>query len=229
MIRRRSLIGSSTSQYIKDGLVLWLDGINNTRTGHNENATDWQDLSGNNIDGELVGDVTYKDNLYKVNTTISNISYIKVDNQQILFSTFNDFSLQILFKTSQAANIAGTIEGDTRIEIWSNSQTEFNARLLGTRFPSSGSYTVDVSNLILFTATYNSKNQQLKYYLNNLEVYQGAPSVVGRRYGLTIGARTGATPKNALSEYSAIRYYSKELSFDEVVLNYQTDKRRYKF
>lgn len=229
MIRRRSLIGSSTSQYIKDGLVLWLDGINNTRTGHNENATDWQDLSGNNIDGEFIGDVTYNDNLYKVNTTISNLSYIKIDNQQILFSTFDDFSLQILFKTSQEANIAGAIEGDTQIDIWSKSQTEFNARLLGTRFPNSGSYTVDLSNLILFTATYNSKNQQLKYYLNNLEVYQGAPSVAGSRFGLTIGMRTGAPLKNALSEYSAVRYYSKELSFDEINSNYQIDKKRYRF
>ena len=229
MIRRRSLLGISSAEYIKDSLTLWYDGIQNTRQGHNPNAITWEDLSGNNIDGELVGDVTYKDNLYKVNTTISNISYIKVDNQQILFSTVNDFSLQILFKTSQEANIAGTIEGDNRIDIWSYSQTEFNARLLGTRFPSSGSYTVDLSNLILFTATYNSKNQQLKYYLDDLEVYQGTASVTGSRYGLTIGARTGAPPKNALSEYSAIRYYSKELSFDEVLLNYQTDKKRYQF
>lgn len=229
MNRRRSLLGISSAEYVKDSLTLWYDGIQNTRQGHNPNAITWEDLSGNNIDGEFVGDVTYKDNLYKVNTTISNISYIKVDNRQIMFSSFNDFSLQILFKTSQEANIAGTIEGDNRIDIWSNSQTEFNARLLGTRFPNSGSYTVDLSNLILFTATYNSKNQQLKYYLNNLEVYQGAPSVAGSRFGLTIGMRTGAPLKNALSEYSAVRYYSKELSFDEVVLNYQTDKRRYKF
>ena len=81
-----------------------------------------------------------------------------------MFSSFSDFSLQILFKTSQKSNIAGTIEGDNRIDIWCNSQTEFNARLLGTRFPSLGSYTIDVSNLILFTATYNSKNKQLKDY-----------------------------------------------------------------
>lgn len=229
MIRRRSLLGISSAEYVKDSLTLWYDGIRNTRQGHNPNAIAWEDLSGNNIDGEFVGDVTYKDNLYKVNTTISNISYIKVDNQQILFSTFNDFSLQILFKTSQRANIAGTIEGDTRIDIWCNSQTEFNARLLGTRFPSSGSYTVDVSNLILFTATYNSKNQQLKYYLNNLEVYQGTASGTGNRYGLTIGARTGAPLKNALSEYSAVRYYSKELSLDEINSNYKIDKKRYRF
>lgn len=229
MNRRRSLLGISSAEYVKDSLTLWYDGIQNTRQGHNPNAITWEDLSGNNIDGEFVGDVTYKDNLYKVNTTISNISYIKVDNRQIMFSSYSDFSLQILFKTSQMSNIAGTIEGDNRIDIWCNSQTEFNARLLGTRFPSLGSYTIDVSNLILFTATYNSKNQQLKYYLDNLEVYQGTASAPEGRFGLTIGDRTGALPKNSLSEYSAIRYYSKELSFDEVVLNYQTDKRRYKF
>lgn len=229
MLRRRSLLGISSAEYVKDSLTLWYDGIQNTRQGHNPNAIAWEDLSGNNIDGEFVGDVTYKDNLYKVNTTISNISYIKVDNQQILFSPNNDFSLQILFKASQTANIMGTIAGDNVNEIWCDSQNEFCARLLGDRFPASGSYSTDVSNLVLFTATYNSQDKKTKYYLNDSELHSGSSNTRNIRYGLTIGSRTGVAPKNALSEYSAVRYYSKQLSSDEINSNYQTDKRRYRF
>ena len=39
--------------YIRDKLLLYLDGINNTRNGHNEDSTLWEDLSGNEKDVEL--------------------------------------------------------------------------------------------------------------------------------------------------------------------------------
>ena len=41
------LAKASEPSYITDGLVLWLDGIQNTRSGHNASATTWEDLSGN--------------------------------------------------------------------------------------------------------------------------------------------------------------------------------------
>ena len=37
--------------YVKKGLLLRYDGIENTRNGNNPNATSWEDLSGNNNDG----------------------------------------------------------------------------------------------------------------------------------------------------------------------------------
>jgi hypothetical protein len=36
--------------YVKSGLKLWLDGILNTRNGHDATATGWQDISGSNFD-----------------------------------------------------------------------------------------------------------------------------------------------------------------------------------
>ncbi|MEG2310416.1 MAG: type II secretion system protein, partial [Clostridia bacterium] len=41
--------------YIKNGLVLHLDGYRNTRSGHNPSAYVWEDLSGNYNDGNLNG------------------------------------------------------------------------------------------------------------------------------------------------------------------------------
>lgn len=40
----------SASSYVEDGLVLWLDGINNTRSGHDASASGWEDLSGSGFD-----------------------------------------------------------------------------------------------------------------------------------------------------------------------------------
>lgn len=39
--------------YIKDGLILHLDAINNTGSGHSNTTTTWKDLSGNGNDGTL--------------------------------------------------------------------------------------------------------------------------------------------------------------------------------
>ncbi len=41
--------------YIKNGLILYLDGINNTGSGHSNTSTIWKDLSGNNNNGTITG------------------------------------------------------------------------------------------------------------------------------------------------------------------------------
>lgn len=37
-----------------DGLIIYLDGINNTGNGHSSSATTWKDISGNNNDGSVL-------------------------------------------------------------------------------------------------------------------------------------------------------------------------------
>lgn len=41
--------------YIKDGLILHLDAINNTGSGHSNTTNTWKDLSGNGNDATLIG------------------------------------------------------------------------------------------------------------------------------------------------------------------------------
>lgn len=54
MQRRRNLFLTNTieavpsvDEYVHDSMILWLDGIQNTRGGHNGAAAAWEDLSGN--------------------------------------------------------------------------------------------------------------------------------------------------------------------------------------
>ena len=46
---------NSNTDYIKSGLVLWYDGINNTGNGHSSSTTTWKDLSGNGNHGTING------------------------------------------------------------------------------------------------------------------------------------------------------------------------------
>ena len=50
MLRRRNLMaqktGYSLDSYVHDSTIIWLDGIENTRKGHNAEAAEWEDLSG---------------------------------------------------------------------------------------------------------------------------------------------------------------------------------------
>lgn len=48
--RREMILPSGADGYVDDGIILWLDGIWNTRTGHDANAAKWEDLSGNGHD-----------------------------------------------------------------------------------------------------------------------------------------------------------------------------------
>ena len=51
--------------YVQDGLMLHYDAVKNTKNGHDTNATEWYDLSGNNNNGTLKGNVTWtEDGLY---------------------------------------------------------------------------------------------------------------------------------------------------------------------
>ena len=45
-----NIFDKTLSDYVTNGLLVWYDGINNTRAGNNPNATSWEDLSGNNND-----------------------------------------------------------------------------------------------------------------------------------------------------------------------------------
>ena len=46
---------SDSKEYVKQGLILYFDGINNTGSGHSSTTTVWKDLSGNNNNGILYG------------------------------------------------------------------------------------------------------------------------------------------------------------------------------
>lgn len=96
LARRRSLTGQVQavdpfSLYVTDGLVLWLDGIKNTASGHDASATYWEDLSGNGHDyGYNANNIIY-DKYLDVNGT-------------------GGYLRNALTESERSAIIAGTVE-----------------------------------------------------------------------------------------------------------------------
>ena len=77
-------------EIIKDGLLVWYDGENNTGSGHSSSTTVWKDLSGNGNDG-IMTDVILGSNYAEFNGTSSfvDMGMIKSEYQtiEIVFST----------------------------------------------------------------------------------------------------------------------------------------------
>lgn len=74
---------SADSEYVKNGLLLYYDGINNTRDGNNPNSTTWEDLSENQNDGILYNMNTasgYYNSEEKGYVFLENSSYIESKN-----------------------------------------------------------------------------------------------------------------------------------------------------
>lgn len=73
----------SINDYISDGIKLWFDGIENTRSGHDSAATKWEDLSGNSRDADYSSGAIVADNYCSPNGegfSIANISSSDIPN-----------------------------------------------------------------------------------------------------------------------------------------------------
>lgn len=94
MERRRALMGVvDVGPVISD--ILTLDGIKNTRAGHNPSSTKWEDLSGNNRDfTKFRTNVLWSDNSAVFNGSNTGLSY-----SGVLFSTtLTEFTIELSVK-----------------------------------------------------------------------------------------------------------------------------------
>lgn len=152
-------------------------------------------------------------------------------DENIKFSNNKSFTFELIFKKNDTngEELFGTYSSEEYTnEIWNvNGYTNMiNVRFLNCRFPSSGSYKIDVSNPISISCTYDSKNTKLKYYINNILVQEFDSVKNSDEYGFTIGMHKGATSAGNYKIYS-VRYYDRSLSETEVNYNYKIDKQKY--
>lgn len=90
--------GENTKTYETDSLKVWLDGINNTSTGHEEESATWYDLSKNNND--------YSKNIFKNATWKANsLNVFGSDLNNIGFtydtSSLEQYSISLAFKLNE--------------------------------------------------------------------------------------------------------------------------------
>ena len=198
--------------YVQDGLVLLLDGIENTRGGHSASTNVWEDLSGNNYD------VTME------NIQINNNNMYFSGDTSIMYSlnNINAVSVEMVLELEETEQIAQYIAyfGSTdKILAWSPTK---NAISLGHN---KKRYSIDeLYKLSSISVQYNPDAM----YLNSkkLELNVGSESwMYSSQYPFMISGYSGGWRMKG--KIYSIRVYNRALTQEEINHNYMVDKARY--
>ena len=220
--------------YVKNGLILHLDGINNTGSGHSNTSTIWKDLSGNNNNGTIKGASWLNDGLY----------FDGIDDWvPIKELNYNQFTLEAVFEPKDVLNyeyqyiICNLEVGGYGIALDAGNKNLFgisyNTNIVDYELLLSQN---DINLNVKNTLTYTNDGKEHKLYLNgnliNSKVDENR--VLGFPNDNTIMA-LGTNPKGATNVglesfngtiYSA-RMYNRVLTEQEVKNNYEIDKSRF--
>lgn len=215
---------NSQQGYVKDGLELWLDGIDNTRAGHSTTTAVWEDLSGHGRDWTLnSGIVINENNIAKSN---SSILYIASINSPNFFGSelYSGHTVEIVVKPlttgdgcffiSNAEAKKGLMQFSGYVLTGADVYSQFD-------FENSASDAVAQYSIVYglsLSDSYAYKNSILQDKRHNS--YISGPN--GHSY---LGGRSGGSVM-----YCAIhsfRVYSRPLTAEEVAHNYAIDKARF--
>ena len=212
--------------YIKDGMQVWYDGINNTGSGHSSSTKIWFDLSGNGNDATL----------HNFDTTPTEES--GWHSNYLAFDGVDDFAE----KTGVTINGAnGTIEIVGKY-ISGTYIFRSNSSDLGTYIRGINTTKGSMPTNVDFNTTnyYNLSSRVLKYYTENNTSYtlnyynmtiSGEPQVYQSTNNgdwISMGSFVNANwDQGTKLQVYAVRLYNRGLSEDEIHHNYILDKARY--
>lgn len=213
-------------EYIKDGMQVWYDGINNTGSGHSSSTTTWYDLSGNNNHATI----------YNIATTPTadsgwHSNYLALDG-------VDDFASKTDILVDGAN---GTIE---MIAKWNSGLYLLRSNASGNRTYITGKVTTkgDPAVPIVFvTNNFNNLSSRvLKYYTEKGMSYtmnyynivaSGEPQIYQTTNNgnyISIGSFLNTSwDQGSKVQVYAVRVYNRGLSEAEIHHNYILDKARY--
>lgn len=228
------------SSYVQDGLVCWYDGIYNTVSGHDKNATVWQDLTGNNNNGTLKNINNTDDIGWTSNSLILDGIDDWVQMTQIPASE-DGITVEIVAKVldvsegSQENYICnyesggigitqnlGKIRESAYIEKYVGFYDEKNIKISQIYSMSTG---VDKKNETMYSSINN--NKQISIFGGQYsEPQNNTVFVIGTNpNGNQSDLPTGEKMPNI--EVYSIRIYNRSLTADEISKNYEEDKIRF--
>ena len=215
--------------YVKDGLVIWLDGEQNTRHGHDTTATVWENLAGPNYDFTAYDYETMKWNKNSFYGTgnagrwhCGSTQWREIYNMQKQdYFTVEAVTWMNLNKTTPASRtLVGTYRGSSYGSYYSGFSIY---RYNNNRYP------MNVNNFNNRIATLTSRYGS-DYYVNGVPVgYSGSytwqnisistePIVLGNGYNYERGWN---------DSIYGLRVYSRSLTAAEVQQNAEADRNRF--
>ena len=216
---------TASMDYVQDGLVLLLDGIRNTRSGHSTSTNVWEDLSGNNYDYTL-NDIKINDNNIYFKGTSDSYALRKENLSEIFGNTlYDDRTIEIVVKDTSDSHIwicgnsssrkaIGIYVGTLNVSISPDNVSTFTLK----------SSALKVNNYSILhkkegeICVYQNDEQLVKTNNLNCWNHSGEVSYIGN-------SSTNGTPLNG--EIYSIRVYNRILTEKEINHNYQIDKKKF--
>ena len=231
-------IATNKYGYVKNGLELLLDGIDNTGNGHSNTTTTWSDLSGNGKNGTLknmtASSAWNEDSLVfdenNAYVLIAPMNYDKVtlelvmseetinDEVESIFNNINTGGYRILKLANKKLAFDVYITEEKAYKYPNRWETGYFKAEANTKYSISGTY-----NGEKITNRVNSEYDYLNIIGTIKTTTKDTYMVIG---GNPYGTSLQADEKFTGTIYSA-RMYSRALTDEEQSTNYLADKARY--
>ncbi len=222
--------------YVANNLIVLFDGIKNSSNGHISTATSWKDLSGFNNDGTILNG-TWEANGLVFNG--DNTGVYLADKLKNLFKASNTIEIRIKFSQSGSGIrdvIFGNYIGDGSIVV--NYERMHGTSYIrtdiycNTLLDYSHQYVLNANQDMTITFVFNKEKSKIDVYVNGVfksSVTDNVISKLDKDYvGAYIGrdSRVGTTVLNG--KVYSFRTYSRILTANEILSNYQADSVRFK-
>ena len=227
------------NSYVKEGLIAFLDGINNTGNGHSNETTIWKDLSNHGNDATLYNNPVWSNN---------SIMFDGIEDYGVLTNTAsqefsNGLTLETRVKILSITDFGGAsynmfidnVSSTNPVNGLSFSFYKDNYEI-GSRLAlqeNANSYTIpktsesyELNNFYTIVITYDNNNADI--YINgelkNEKQKQG--TYIQSEYAINL-AKRALSEDFANIEFQNVLIYDRALTENEVLRNYQTDMARY--
>lgn len=233
-----------SNNYIKNGLVLHLDGINNTGNGHENTATTWKDLSGtsedailNNVSTTAASDSGWGDNYLALDGVDDYVTGLAQTN--------GDITVEFVGKTMNTNRAviyminywSGSATSPT-MQLWNDLTNEVFPRMLVPKteddtYLEIGKTQFDsVINPKTSLYTITKDNNAIKYIVNGDLIKEYNETQFMNRFNITdlnftIGKWHKGSSHLSKQNVNAYRIYNRALTNEEAIHNYRIDKYRF--
>lgn len=243
----------TSRSYVKDGLLLHWDGVENTGAGapHDNSATVWTDLSGSGLDMRIPEDAVFADTgLVTTRAHGSDVANGRIpEKDQAIRKALQNahYTTEVVFDMTEAVP---TANGGAMLSLGNTGDTfigpfysvyENRLGFSGNKESSNGSVPQTYVNLIAddrtglktYTCWQDSTNTMVKVYsVPNAKSYSKKRSLASTKPDLSTAWKfkfnRGYTENCGINgTYYSVRIYGRSLSTDEMAVNTAVDRIRY--
>lgn len=214
MMTRRGAIAQkilTIDDYVSSGIVFWLDGIKNTRGGHNASSTTWQDLTS-----------THRDMTYNRSAVIGDDYCILNGKSTItrMSSIPTSYTIEVVCEKNTSLEMLMPWRGNNYGTVYFEQSA--------IMFRASGAGAAAVAGILMeegintYTARGNSNFRVNGRTATTKNISRGASTT-----GNFMSYYTSTYPWVVTKKIYAIRIYNRTLTDNEVIKNSQVDLARF--